>query len=304
MFRRLDGKGERAGDQAGVDQEERHRFGEGRGLHHDGVELIDAAHDLRKLAEYGLQLFNSGVQGGGVFEFKTGRCLVALRRDFPHQRVSAAVEIGLHPANLSPVIVVGAAFEARREAHFHFGIDAAGKVRVGMEVVDAASHLEEIQRIVGELFCRGARGERTIVKRAPARAAEPGGNRGARVFIFHMQLEQRGKTEAQAVRVSFRESRAKLSIQEKTGFEIGARGSELDGAHAVAQVQSAGLFRRAEEALQAAAQVGGLADVGLGLGIVAAQEEDGGRGWSGGENFRIAIGSEIQALGQHEAILV
>ena len=48
------------------------------------------------------------------------------------------------------------------------------------------------------------------------------------------------------------------------------------------------LFRRAEEAVQTAAQVGGLADVGLGLGIVAAEEEDCRRRWSGGEDFRIA----------------
>ena len=59
------------------------------------------------------------------------------------------------------------------------------------------------------------------------------------------------------------------------------------------------LFRRAEETLQAAAQVGGLADVGLGLGIVAAEKEDGRRGGNGGEDFRVAIGDELEALGQH-----
>ncbi len=64
------------------------------------------------------------------------------------------------------------------------------------------------------------------------------------------------------------------------------------------------MLRRAEKPLQAAAQVGGLADVGLGLGIVAPQEEDCGRGRSGGENFRVAIGDEFQALGQHWVILV
>ena len=53
--------------------------------------------------------------------------------------------------------------------------------------------------------------------------------------------------------------------------------------------------------MQAAAQVGGFADVGLGLGIVAAQQEYGGRGGDGGEDFRIAIGSEFEALGQHQA---
>ena len=64
------------------------------------------------------------------------------------------------------------------------------------------------------------------------------------------------------------------------------------------------LFRRAEEALQPAAQIGGLADVGLGLGIVAAQDKDRRGGRSGGEDFRVAIGDEFQALGQHSGILV
>ena len=179
-----------------------------------------------------------------------------------------------------------------------------GKFWVGMEVVDAAAHLEEIERIVGEFFCRGARGERTVVERTSSQAAEAGGDGRARVFIFQVQLDQRGEAQAQTVRVGLRESRAQHAIQEKSGFEVGTGGGVFDGAHAVAQVQPAGLFRRAEEPLQAAAQVGGLADVGLGLGIVAAKEEDCRRGRSGGEDFRIAIGDEVQALGQHWAILV
>ena len=68
----LDGKGERAGDQPGVDEEKRHRFGNGRRLHHDGGELIDAVHDLGELAEHRLELFNFGVQSGSVFKFQAG----------------------------------------------------------------------------------------------------------------------------------------------------------------------------------------------------------------------------------------
>ena len=141
---------------AGVDEEKCHRFGDGRRLHHDCGELIDAVHDLGKLAEHGLEFFHAGVQGGGVFKFQTGRGLLALRGYLPHQRVAAAVEVGLHAGDFAVVVVVGAAFEAGGEAHFHLGIDAAGKLRVGMEIVDAAAHLEEIERIVGELFRRGA----------------------------------------------------------------------------------------------------------------------------------------------------
>ena len=49
--------------------------------------------------------------------------------------------------------------------------------------------------------------------------------------------------------------------------------------------------------MKATAQVGGLADVGLGLGIVSAQEEDGRGGWGGGEGFGVTGGIELEALG-------
>jgi len=54
--------------------------------------------------------------------------------------------------------------------------------------------------------------------------------------------------------------------------------------------------------LQAATQVGGLADVGLGLGVVAAEEEYCRRGWGGREDLRIAIGGEFET--PHLGILV
>jgi hypothetical protein len=64
------------------------------------------------------------------------------------------------------------------------------------------------------------------------------------------------------------------------------------------------MFRKAEKTMQTTAQVGGLADVRLGLGIGAAELEDRGRGGGGGESFGVAVGDELQALGQHGFILV
>ncbi len=95
------GKRERAGDDAGVNKEECHGFGKGRRLHHDCGQLIDAAHDFGKLAEHGLEFFHAGVQGCGAFKFQAGRCLLALCRYLPHQRVAAAVEVRLHPGDFA-----------------------------------------------------------------------------------------------------------------------------------------------------------------------------------------------------------
>ncbi|MGH9500070.1 MAG: hypothetical protein ACRD3L_13095 [Terriglobales bacterium] len=79
------------------------------------------------------------------------------------QRIAAGVEIGLYPGNFEGVFAVRAAFEAGGEAHFHFGVDAAGEFRVGVKVVNAAAHLEEVERIVGVLFGGDARGEGAVI---------------------------------------------------------------------------------------------------------------------------------------------
>ena len=176
----------------------------------------------------GLSFSSAGVQGGGAFEGQTGGGLIALRGDFAHQGVSAAVEVGLHAGDFVAVVIVGAALEARGEAHFHLGINAAGEGRVGMKVVDAAAHFEEVERVVGEFFRGGARGEGAVVEIASAKPAKARGDRGARIFIFQVQLEQRGETQTQPVGVSFRESGAQHAIEEKSGFEVGAGGGEFD----------------------------------------------------------------------------
>ena len=56
--------------------------------------------------------------------------------------------------------------------------------------------------------------------------------------------------------------------------------------------------------MQAAAQIGGLADIGISLGILPAQKEHCRRGRGRCECFRVAIGVEIEMLGQHKGILV
>ena len=99
--------------------------------------------------------------------------------------------------------------------------------------------------------------------------AEARGDGGAWIFIFKMQLDQRRETEAQAVadKSSGKVARRTL-IEQKAGFKVGTGGRVLDRAYAIAQVELLrALFDWAEQPLQAAAQIRGLADVGLGLRI-------------------------------------
>jgi hypothetical protein len=89
-----------------------------------------------------------------------------------------------------------------------------------MEIVDAAAHLEEVQGIVGEFFRGGTRREGTIVERFSTQTAQAGCDRGARLLIFQVQIEQWGDAQAQAVALSFRKNRPERAIQKKAGFEV------------------------------------------------------------------------------------
>ena len=106
------------------------------------------------------------------------------------------------------------------------------------------------------------------------------------------------------LRVGLRKSFAQDLVEKEAGFEVGAGGRVLDGADAIAQIEFlCALFDRTQQALQAAAKIRSLADVRLGLGVFAAQQEHSRRGGDGGEDFRVAFGGELQALGQHEIIV-
>ena len=110
------------------------------------------------------------VQRRRGFEVEIGGRLVALLLDLAYQRLAAALKELLHAIDLGGILLVGAAFEARRQAHLHLGINAAGKGGVGMKVVDAASHLEQIERVVGELLRRNAREKRAVILRVALRS--------------------------------------------------------------------------------------------------------------------------------------
>src|SRR5258705_12642982 len=102
------------------------------------------------------------------------------------------------------VVGVGAAFVTGREAHLHFGINAAGESGVRVQIVNAAAHFEKIECVTGELFGGSARRKRTVVKigetgvspvwaggdaRRSTEAwaiqpAEARGHRRSRIFVF------------------------------------------------------------------------------------------------------------------------
>ena len=180
-----------------------------------------------------------------------------------------------------------------------------GNCGIRIQVEGAAAHLEQIESIVGELLGGNAGGERTKVLRVALHPADARGDRRARVRIVEDQLDQRRKTQPQAFVVGLGEFAAQRLVEQERRFEVGAGGGPLDPAHAVAQVQFAGMaVDGAEQALQAAAQVRSLADVWLAGLVLSAQQKDCRTRRRGGEQVRVAVRQEFNALGEHEEILV
>src|SRR4029077_1108668 len=117
--------------------------------------------------------------------------------------------------------------------------------------------------------------------------------------------DQRSKPQPQAIRVGLGKGGAQDLIEDESGFEIGAGQGVLDPADALAQVEALRmLFRSGKQSLQPASKVGGLADIGLGASILAAQKKHSRGSGYGGEDFGVSLRAELEALGQHSPILI
>src|ERR1700694_712345 len=100
---------------------------------------------------------------GCRFKFHFCRSSLTFGRPLPLQRLTARIEKLLNSYHLSPIFLVAAAAITRCQTHLHLGINAAWELRVGMQVIHAAPHFEEVESIVHKLLCRHSRGERPVV---------------------------------------------------------------------------------------------------------------------------------------------
>ena len=91
---------------------------------------------------------------------------------------------------------------------------------------------------------------------------------------------------------------AQNAVEEESRFEIGTGRSEFDEAHPIAKIEFLGPFGDwPEQALQAAPEIGRLADVGIGLRIFSTEKEYSRARWSRSEDFIVAVGRKFEALG-------
>ena len=204
------------------------------------------------LTQNRLQFFHARMNRRRLFERQIRRCRFALGGELAQQRVSAGIKVVLHAGDLHGVLLIGAALKTWGQAHFHLGINTAGKRRIGMQIGDAAPHLEKVERIVHELLGGHARNKRPIVNRLSVEPAEPRCDGCSRIRIVQMQLHERRETETHTICISLRKRRPKNRIQQEPRLEIGSSGRELDRANTVSEIQLLRpLFDWPEQSLQA-----------------------------------------------------
>ena len=131
-------------------------MGIGAALQNHGVEILDASNDIRNTAQGLFDFFEALVERGGTLEierFAGGFTLVFETRGQDRALPREAFE---QVADFAVVLLLGATRETRRQAHFHFGINAARKIGVAANFDLTATGFEEIEEAFAEIFSETA----------------------------------------------------------------------------------------------------------------------------------------------------
>jgi hypothetical protein len=138
-------------------------------------------------------------------------------------------------------------------------------LRTRREVFGAAAELVEVEDGVAVAVGGGARWERTVGVREGA-AAEAVRRVDARISVLGGEAEEEGRVQAQAA-AGFCEAEDGGGgvVERERGLELGACDGVVDAGDAGAEVEALTLgVGRREDAGDAAAEVGGAGEVGLG----------------------------------------
>jgi hypothetical protein len=225
------------------------------------------------------------VEGGGEFEVHGLGGGLALGGDLIEEGLASGAEEVEDALGLGGVLLRGAALGvdglggcgtglAGLHALLDVAEDAAGVGGVGLEVFVASAEEEEVKDGVAVAIGGGAGGE-GAEGLGEGFLAEAVGGVDAGMFVRHGDAEEVRGVETEAAACGFgTEGGAGGVVEKEGGFEVGAGAGVVDGADFFAEVEAfgedgfAGLvcarksrrrcLRRAEEAAETAAEVGGV----------------------------------------------
>ncbi len=145
----------------------------------------------------------------GALEIEIGAGAFAVLFDGRAERAAVGVEELHQPPNFGVVFPFGASGKARREAHLHFGIDAAGKCWIAANFDLAAAHFEQVESLLGESQRRFSGREGAIVSACGGRADFVHGDAprdvAARVGVAQAYFQDGGGAQARELRIALRE---------------------------------------------------------------------------------------------------
>src|SRR6476646_154374 len=196
------------GEPSAMDREDADGLLFGGALENHGVEIFDAPGQLGAEAQRVVEFFDAFVELRGTLEIELGAGALAVGFDGKAERVAVGVEKLHKPLNFAVVFLFGASRKARREAHFHFGIDAAGKRWIAADFDLAAADFEEVESLRGKGERGFSRRERAVVSACCGRASFVNGDAArdvaSRVGVAQADFQDGGRAQARKFAIAVR----------------------------------------------------------------------------------------------------
>ncbi len=226
----------------------------GGALENDGVEIGDAAGEFGAKAQRGVEFFEALVELRGALEIEIGAGAFTVVFDCGAQRVAVGVEELNEALDFGVVFLFGASGEARREAQFHFGIDAAGERGIAADFDLAAAYFEEVERLLRKSESRFSGRERAVVRAGGGSAGFVDGNAArdvaARISIAQADFQNGRRAQAREFAIALGEKMLGVLVVREDLFEGGAGEAVADAAREFAKIEAlAGWIGGAEQAL-------------------------------------------------------
>ena len=266
-------------------------------LEDEGAEAGDGLDEWVGEGGGGFDAQELGVELRGALEVEIGGGLLALGGELGEEGFAVGREENLDGGGFGGVggCALGrAGLIAGRETLVHLLVDAAGMLGIWREILDAAAELEEVEDGIAVAVGGGARGKGAVGVGEGA-AAEAVRRVDARIGVLGGEAQEEGRVQAQAA-TGFGEAEDGSGgvVERERGLELGASDGEVDAGDAGAQVEALGLrVGRREDAGDAAAQIGGAGEVGLGSSLRGAvQGEDSGQRGDGAQGLGGVLGRE------------
>jgi hypothetical protein len=261
------GKRDRAAEAGIVKKEDGNLVWMGRGLQNDSVQLAERADEFGGERADGFNAQDLRMESRGGLKFKIGGGIIALGSENDKTAVAAGGQKALDRRSFFAVALVGAAFVTRRQAHFHLGVDAAGVAWIGREIVGAAAKEEELEGLLSVAFSGRVRRKGAV---GPIGFALAGAMRygDARVGITAQEADEGWTLQVETFQGLGAVNLLEEIELEEQRLEFGAGETPFNAADSGGELKAAGVFGRGlQKAGEACAEVGGAADIGLGVRV-------------------------------------